>query len=181
LASLNGFAIRSPEGWELTDAGKTEIARMTGAALQPSPSSTLRKLLSKLNSPDVAAFIEEAIGSVEAHRYRAAVVLSWVGAMAILYEYVVANELAAFNAEASRRDAKWRTAKTGDDLSRMKEHDFLQILEAISVIGKNVKVELEACLKLRNGCGHPNSLKVAEHRVNSHIETLVLNVYTRFA
>jgi hypothetical protein len=63
----------------------------------------------------------------------------------------------------------------------MKEYDFLQILESISVIGKNVKTELEACLRLRNACGHPNSLRLAEHRVNSHIETLVLNVYARFA
>lgn len=62
----------------------------------------------------------------------------------------------------------------------MKEYDFLQILESISVTGKNVKVELENCLKLRNGCAHPNSLKIAEHRVNAHLETLVLNVYTMF-
>jgi len=37
----------------------------------------------------------------------------------------------------------------------MKEYDFLQILEAVSGISKDVKVELEACLKLRNSCGHP--------------------------
>src|SRR5262249_27285499 len=112
--------------------------------------------------------------------FRAAIVLSWVGALAVLYDHVVAKHLSAFNGEALRRDTKWKAAKTADDLSRLKEYDFLQILAAISVIGNNVKTELEGCLTLRNGAGHPNSLRVAEHRVNSHIETLVLNVFARF-
>jgi hypothetical protein len=73
---------------------------------------------------------------------RAAVVLSWVGAIGVLYDHVVAYELVSFNAVATRRDAKWKLAKLNDDLSRMKEYDFLNALEAISVIGKNVKQEL---------------------------------------
>lgn len=180
LASLSGLAIRGPTGWELTSAGKAEVARLAGHSVAPPQASSLRKLLAKISSEDLKEFIAETVGSVESHHYRAAVVLSWVGAMAVLYDHVIANELQSFNTEAVRRDAKWRIAKTTDDLSRMKEHEFLQVLESISVIGKNVKTELEGCLKLRNGCGHPNSLKVAEHRVNSHVETLLLNVYLRF-
>lgn len=180
LSSLKGLAIRGPTGWELTSAGSAEVARLAGHAISPPQASSLRKLMAKISSSDLKDFIAEAIGSVEAHHYRSAVVLTWVGAVAALYDYVVDNELAAFNAEAIRRDQKWKVAKTADDLSRMKEHEFLQVLESISVIGKNVKTELEGCLKLRNGCGHPNSLKIAEHRVNSHIETLVLNVYLKF-
>ncbi len=84
------------------------------------------------------------------------------------------------NAEAVRRDAKWRSAKVADDLSRMKEFEFLQLLCAISVIGKNVKDELEVCLKLRNGCGHPNSLVVGEHKASAHVETLIQNVFAKF-
>ena len=63
----------------------------------------------------------------------------------------------------------------------MKEFDFLQVLEAISVVGKSVKGELEACLKLRNACGHPNSLQVSDSKVAAHIETLALNVFAVFA
>jgi hypothetical protein len=62
----------------------------------------------------------------------------------------------------------------------MKEYDFLQVLAAISVIGKSVKDELEVCLKLRNGCGHPNSLLVGEHKASAHIETLIQNVFARY-
>jgi hypothetical protein len=88
--------------------------------------------------------------------------------------------LAAFNAEAIRRDAKWKTAKTRDDLARMKEADFLNVLEAISVIGKSVKQELEGCLRLRNGAGHPNSLRMGEARVAAHLESLIQNVFAQF-
>lgn len=35
-------------------------------------------------------------------------------------------------------------------------------------------------LEIGNSCGHPNTLKLGEHRVASHIEILVLNVYQEF-
>lgn len=62
----------------------------------------------------------------------------------------------------------------------MKEVDFLNILEHLSLVGKSVKQELEGCLKLRNGCGHPNSLKIGDHTVATHVEKLVLNVFSQF-
>ena len=62
----------------------------------------------------------------------------------------------------------------------MKESEFLVILEKISLTGKSVKKELEQCLDRRNGCGHPNSLKIADHVVASHIEILILNVFSKY-
>jgi len=67
-----------------------------------------------------------------------------------------------------------------DGLARMKEHDFLDVLESISLIGKNVKQELQQSLQLRNACGHPNSLKIGVNKVSSHIEILILNVFSKF-
>jgi hypothetical protein len=103
-----------------------------------------------------------------------------VGAVSILYHHVAAMHLKQFNVEAVRRDPDWRPAKTTDDLSRMKEHDFLNVLEAISAIGKNVKQELQASLALRNACGHPNSLVIGPTRVAAHVEVLTMNVYSKF-
>jgi hypothetical protein len=103
-----------------------------------------------------------------------------VGAVAVLQEYVLRDHLAAFNAEAKRRDAKWKDAKTTDDMSRMKEGDFLDVLDAISMLGKNVKAELKNCLDRRNGCGHPNSLQIAESTIAHHVEILLLNVFAKF-
>jgi hypothetical protein len=76
---------------------------------------------------------------------------------------------------------KWREARTADDLGLMKEKDFLDRLAAISMIGKNVKEELQKCLDLRNACGHPNSLKLGPNAVAHHLEILILNVFEKFA
>jgi hypothetical protein len=46
---------------------------------------------------------------------------------------------------------------------------------------KNVKEELQNCLKLRNACGHPSSLKVGASRVAAHIEILIQNVFAQFS
>ena len=107
-------------------------------------------------------------------------VLSWVGAVAVLHDHVISKKLGDFNAEALRRWPKWKAATTGDELAVMKEADFLQVLQAISVIGKNIREELEACLKYRNACGHPSSLKIVETRVVAHVETLMANVFESF-
>ncbi len=183
LARSKGLAVRAANGWELTSAGIQYVEKLSGplsGTPVPKIAASLRAHLSRLANPDTSQFVAEAIACYEAKLYRAAVVLSWVGAIAVLYDYVVSKKLLDFNTEALRRNPKWKPAKTTDDLARMKEHDFLDIIEAISVLGKSVKQELDGCLKLRNGCGHPNSLKIAEHRVAGQIESLILNVFSQF-
>ena len=184
LGRAKGLAIRTPERWQLTGDGKKHIKQILpgsiGVTPPPQMATTLREYLVKMTKSDIQAFVEEAVKCYEAKLYRSAVVLSWVGAIAVLYDYVVAHKLIDFNAEAVKRDMKWKSATNADGLARMKEHDFIQVLAAIGVLGKNVKDELEGCLKLRNGCGHPNSLKLAENRVAAHIEMLMLNVFDKF-
>ena len=124
--------------------------------------------------------MEETVRCLENALYRAAIVLSWVGAVSVLQQYVVRTGLPDFNREARRRFKKWKSARTSDDLSRTREADFLLILESMSVVGKSVKQELEGALKLRNGCGHPNSLRVGEAKAAAHVESLILNVYSKF-
>lgn len=104
-----------------------------------------------------------------------------LAAVDVLYSEVVAHHLASFNAEAVKVNSKWKPAVNEDGLSRMGEADFLDRLAAIGVLGKNAKEELAKALKLRNGCGHPNSLKVGPNMVASHLETLILNVFEVFA
>lgn len=182
LKALEPEVVRLPGGWSMTDGGTVTLQNLgvldTGPAQSIQP--TLRKYLTKINSDDVRAFLDEAVQAVELKLYRSAVVLAWVGAVFVLYEEVLSNHLSAFNAEALKRFPKWKAAQNSDDLARMKEYDFLQVIHAISVIGKNTKDDLEQCLKLRNACGHPNTHKVGEHKVTAHLETLMLNVYAKF-
>lgn len=183
LSRTKGLAVRTDKGWELTSSGVQHVSKLAGSLISspaPKVAASLRAHCSHLSTDTTSKFVEEAIACYEARLYRAAVVLSWVGALSVLYDYVVLNKLSDFNAEALRRNAKWKEAKTADDLARMKESEFLDVAEGISLIGKSVKHEIDGCLKLRNGCGHPNSLKISENRVAGHIESLILNVFSLY-
>ncbi len=184
LSASGGKAVQTGSGWELTAAGAAHVRKFAGHLLLSTPpkvATTLRADLTKIKAPQTASFVEEAIRCFETKLYRAAVVLSWVGAVSVLYHHVLDHRLVEFNTAALKRFAKWKDAKTADDLALMQEKDFLQILQDISVIGKSVKQELEKRLELRNGCGHPNSLAIGENTVSAHIETLILNVFSKFS
>lgn len=184
LGSAEDKAFKAAAGWELTEAGRQYVAGMAAQGLSACPAATeaqaLRELLPKLKNDDAREFLTEAVVCAEQSLFRAAVVLSWVGAMALLHDRVLAKYLVAMNNEAANRDAKWKRAKTVDDLGRMKEATFLEIGQTIGMFGKNVKQELDACLRLRNSCGHPTSLKLGSNKVAAHLETLALNVYAVF-
>ena len=184
LNSAEDKVFKSPKGWELTSTGKEYVAGIAARELSTSPAATeaqsLRALLPKLKHKEARTFLAEAIVCAEQSLFRAAVVLSWVGAIALLHGRAMRRHRKALNAEILSRDPKWKEAKTTDDLGRIKEATFLEVAMAISLIGKNVKQELDTCLKLRNACGHPNSLKIGPNKVAAHLEMLALNVYAVF-
>lgn len=171
--------------WRLTSHGREHLSRK---GLTPPTRNVLAKArddvrtnLSQITNPDTRKFVEETIQCLEFGLLRSAIVMSWIGATAILYNHVVANRLSDFNTEALRRKPKWKAATNADGLSSdMKEAEFLQVIETIGIIGNNVKQELEQCLKRRNSCGHPNSYQIGEQIVAAHIESLILNVYSKF-
>ena len=184
LGKSGGLALRMPLGWELSQAGKAHLQAMGVAPSNPVAvriAVDLRAHLVRIKSDSTRAFVEEAINCYEAGLHRSAIVMSWIAAVDVLYHVVVSNHLAAFNKEAKSVNAKWKDAINVDGLTRMGESDFLERLVPIGVIGKNVKDELLKALKLRNGCGHPNSLKTGPNMVASHIESLLLNVFNNFA
>lgn len=176
------FVRKLAEGWELTKHGRDKASSLIeGLSLVAKKTSLdLNKHLKKISDLKIKKFIEEAVQCFEYKLYRAAVVMSWVGAVSILQREIVANHLSAFNTEAVRRNNKWKMATNEDELGKLKEYDFLEILEAISVFGKNVKQELIICLQLRNSCGHPNTLEIGEAKAASHLEILILNVFEKY-
>lgn len=184
LSTSKGKAIRTDAGWELTDVGRIHLHGLGVASISPAAlqvAADLRAHLAKLSEPQAKAFVEEAIKCYEAGLYRSAVVMSWLGAMSVLHHEVHANYLTAFNVEAARVfGTKWKPAVSTDGLGLMKEGDFLDRIEALSIIGKNVKAELKTCLDRRNGCGHPNSYKISANQSAAHLEILLLNVFEKF-
>lgn len=184
LVKSNGLAIRTPEGWELSYDGENLVVSLANDYIIAPPLTvalSLRSNLSNITDSHIKSFLSEAIECYERGLHRAAVVLSWVGAVSVLQEYIIQNKLHDFNTEASRRDSGWKNAKKREDLGRMKEFDFLQILASISIIDKSIKLELEKRLQLRNSCGHPTSLKLSDYTVAAHIEVLILNVFAQFS
>lgn len=187
LCSAGHLAVRYPDGWSLTTTGVSELSRLGIAARHAAATvevaSDLRALLTSINNERTRSFVGEAVGCFESGFYRAAVVLAWVGAVSVLHAEVVKNHLAKFNAEAKRQNPKWKDATTEDHLGLMDEGDFLDLLASpnVGVLGKNVKEELKlAALKLRNGCGHPNSMVVGRNKVSAHLEFLTQNVFSKF-
>lgn len=191
LRKAKKLTVQLRDGWCLTSRGRTHVE---GLDVFPPDTSLkvvnqtaqLRSAAATIGDENTRKFVNEAVNAYEGALYRSAVVLSWVGAMALLYKQVVINstKLTAFNSEAARRDARWRPAVSADDLGRMKESDFLDIIGAppLSIIGKNLKEELKnVCLNLRNSCGHPNSLEIGEHRTAAHLEVLIQNIFTKFS
>ena len=184
LAKAKGTTLRMPGGYEVAEKGHARLEELGITKLPPAAAKVaqdLRRHLASIKDETTRAFVAEAIQCHEAALYRSAIVMSWLAAVCVLHNEVVTNHLSAFNIEAKKVDAKWKTAATSDDLGRMKESDFLDRIAAIGIVGKNVKAQLVAGLNLRNGCGHPNSLKVGANVVAAHIEMLLLNVFDKFA
>lgn len=182
LKSLNGLTVRVKDGWCLTSKGEQYLTDNKFIEKVPKVREyeNLKEETDKITSNYVKEFVNEAIQSLEYNLFKSAVVFAWIGAISLLYEFILNNRLKDFNREAKKRFPKWKNATNIDGLTRMKEYDFLQILESLSVFGKNTKNELEQCLKLRNSCGHPSTLKIGTNRVSAHLEILILNVYRNF-
>lgn len=183
LGKGKGATLQVQGGHELAEKGKARLRDIGLESASPAAIQValdLRKHLANVTDPDTHAFVEEAIRCYEARLFRSAIVMSWLAAVDVLKKEVVANHLAAFNAEALRINSKWKVATNADEIGAMGEADFLNRLMAISVIGKNRKQRLEQALTLRNGCGHPNSLKVGQNEAAAHIEALLQNVFEVF-
>jgi hypothetical protein len=188
LKATKGKAIQVPGGWELSRKGHDHLASL--GVLKKAPNidkvaTDFRAETLKIGNSQTRAFVEEAIACFEYDLFRSAIVMSWLSAIDVLHAFVVANHLRDFNIQATKDSANkrnpWKIATTTDDLGLMKESDFIETLYKISIIGKNVRDELQLCLRRRNGCGHPNSLKLRGNTVAAHLEILILNVFVKFA
>ncbi|MDO9473435.1 MAG: hypothetical protein Q7J28_10305 [Caulobacter sp.] len=180
LGRGRGATLQVLGGHELSEKGKARLRDLGVDSASPAATQVaidLRAHLASISDKDTRVFVEEAIRCYEAKLFRSAIVMSWLAAVDVLKKWIVNNHLAAFNTEARRVDSKWKDAKNSDEFGVMKEVDFLNRLVGISQLGKNPKQRLDQALTLRNGCGHPNSLKVGQNEAAAHIEALLKNVF----
>jgi hypothetical protein len=163
-------AIYVPTGWTVTARCRKELEErgfLDPMGVLTPVTQALEKYLQSVTEPDRARFVEEAVQCVKNKAYRAAIVLTWVGAVYLLYKHVLVSKLAEFNEEARRRNSKWKGAVNEDDLTGFSESDFLNMLEHIGVLTKAGHKELKNCLDRRNTVG-------------AHIHELISNVYAKY-
>lgn len=172
--------------FRLTSQAVSEIDEEFRGALEDQPEAaigfiaTLESKLGQLSDKYVRSFVQEAIDCLKRGHRRAAVVLSWIGAVAVLQHHVAAKCMAEFNADARSNGLLKRDARSTSDFSRVKEADFLDSAERIGILSNAVKKELKICLDRRNNCGHPNDYVVTETAVAAHIESLIVHVFERY-
>jgi hypothetical protein len=183
LRESRGKAILTKTGWELTDAGNTEVRTVFGinsANARPPVAVNLRELMANINDDTTVAFVDEAVRCYEGGQLRSAIVMAWLAAVDVIYNEILTKKLAEFNATARKQDPKWQDAVDRDGLALMRESFFLERAFTVRAITKNERAALDECLTRRNACGHPNSFKIGPNAVAHHIETLILNVFQKY-
>lgn len=190
-SAKDGQVAQLANGWKLLRPGYKVVEShfKPEAAIISETRHALRAHLARVMDDQRRAFVEEAIKSFDVKAFRSAVVLSWVGAAHIIQDHIVSKHCAAFNAAGLARAAKavssgnkysFTPVKSVKDFGVIGEADMLQLCQDAGVLHKAEKSVLQDRLDLRNQCGHPNPLVIAEHTVAHHIELLMLNVYSRY-
>ena len=188
LSNYPDLVLSISRTWNISSKGREYIESLVNDKSNSSDDipelDFIDDLTSQVSDEYIKNFINEAIGCFKAGFYRASIVLAWEGAISVLYDYVIKNRLADFNIEATRRfqnrNNRWKPARNYDDLTNMKESEFLEVLVVLSIIGNDVKKELLHKLTMRNSCGHPNSLSIGKLTVGFYLEFLVKNVFQKF-
>jgi hypothetical protein len=160
-----------------------ELAKISSelVATTYSVSNVLRDLLPKVNSLEQKTFLEEAILCYEVKTYRAAIVMTWLLTMDVLYEYVIKKKLSDFNAALLKNTRFCKLIISNkEDFEEMKEGEFLLLLGSAGIITGNEKKILEEKLGIRNTAAHPNSIVIKESRAANAIEDLVINIISKF-
>ncbi|HKJ33082.1 MAG TPA: hypothetical protein VKA34_14695 [Balneolales bacterium] len=153
-----------------------------GAIHNQQVSTVLRELLEKIKGDQQKSFLEEAINCFEIKSYRAAVMLTWLLAMDILYEFIlIPDNLKKFNT-AIHAHGKYKKLNISikENFSDIKESDFIELLRVAKLISKDRRKILDEKLGIRNTCAHPNSIIIKEYKAISFIQDLVTNIITQY-
>lgn len=164
---------------ELNDelGGLFEAERPTTAFI-----AALEKHAAKIKGIQTRSFVLEAIKCARNDTPRAAIIMSWCGAISTMQEFTFEKHLDAFNEDATKNGLLKTPAKTLADMRDIsKESQFLESLARISILDDASKRALKRCLDRRNDVGHPSEVKLADAAVADQLETLMLNVFERFS
>ncbi len=163
--------------WRLTPSGQDHVRTLLGLPSKDveieNDVSALSRLISTVSDADVVDYFGEAIRCLQVNALRATVVFLWAGAVKKLRDDAFACGSANVTSAVTKFDPKAKPIAKVDDLVLVKESVLLLALQELGLIDKNQRTVLEACLDLRNKCGHPGKYKVGPKKVSSFVEDLV--------
>jgi len=165
----------------------SELNDELGTSLEAEkPTSTFIAALethaARIKGIQTRSFVQEAIKCAKNDTPRAAIIMSWCGAISSMQEFTFEKHLDAFNIDAVKNGLLKGPAKTLADMRDIsKESLFLESLARVSILDNASKRALKRCLDRRNDVGHPSEVKLSDAAVADHFETLMLNVFERFS
>lgn len=176
--------IKTKTGYHLERNAELEIQKKlhSGPARQET-SHLLRGLISKIEDPHKKSFLQEAIDCYEIGARRAAITLTWILTIHHLYDYVLAKELAAFNAVLAKNNdkrIKISTVTKLDDFSEIPEGKFIEFVRSANIISNDVRKILDSKLGIRNSAAHPSAISISDVKATDFIIDLVDNLITKY-
>lgn len=133
-----------------------------------------------IQNENIKGYFNELVLNLENNCYRSTIIISWVGAVSILQDYIFNNRLDDFNTCGQSMYQKFKEIESLKDFTSLKEYDFIEIIGKMGVVDRNVKKILHQCLEDRNISGHPNEAVLGKQTALKIVEELINNVYKRF-
>jgi len=124
-------------------------------------------------------FLAEAISCFRIKAFRAAIVMTWNVAYDHFEEWIIRNQLAAFNARIAVNYPKKASMviKTKDDFSdHLKESEVIEISKSAGFLHDNIKKIMNDKLTKRNLAAHPSLEEITQYQAEDVISDLVNNV-----
>jgi hypothetical protein len=183
--------VRDESSFSLSRDGLAEVedylAQVTGKHGLPEDLRTtvlpyLRKIALRVTDENKRRFLAEAISCLAAEATRASIVMVWILTVDHLYDYVLKNNLAAFNGAMQAKGGKYlkMAIKGKDDFEDLREGEFIEILRGSGTITNDVRKILEEKLGVRNSSAHPSGITIHPTKVINFIEDLVDNVIVKY-
>lgn len=175
--------IKANEGFTFHRSAKKSLDETyLGLKHKRNVSENLRALISELNKEEQKKYLEEAISCFEIKSFRASIIMTWLLAMDVLYEFVLLSKnLNPFNS-AIQSHGKYKkiTVTSKDDFSNIKEADFIEILRVSKLITNDTRKILDEKLGIRNSCAHPNSIEILDYKAIGFIQDLIFNIIKKY-
>lgn len=174
--------LKDKKGWTFHRKAKKELDETyIGTIHNRDTTNSLRELLKSITGEEQKKFLAEAINCFDIKSFRAAIIMTWLLSLDILYEHILSKKLPEFNS-ALVTQGKYKKVKITkkDDFNDLKESDFIELCRIGRIITGDIKKILAEKLDFRNTCAHPNSVVVKELKAISFIDDLISNIIKKY-